>query len=118
MAGFTVERFGGDAKITVFEFDENLLNDSQLKIKIFEGYSLEWANFVFANRDSNSETNLHDFDIVYGPIANDRVGRQIFNFKEGYINAEEFMNRLKFMEGITFQFAFCTESAIEKLQKL
>lgn len=118
MAGFTVERFGGEKTITTFYFDESILSDKTMKIKSFNSYSIEWAEFVFSNRDAKSDSNIHDFDIVYGPIANDRVGRQIFNFKEGYISIDEFMNRLKFMEGITFQYAFCTKLAISKLNKI
>lgn len=57
-------------------------------------------------------------DIIYGPIANDRVGRQIFNLKEGYIDFDEFMRRLHYMKGITFQYAFCTELAISKLIRI
>lgn len=96
-------------------FDEELLNGNELHICRFEDYSKEWANFVFTNRDISNKSG-HSYDIVYGPIANDRVGRQITNFKESYISFEESLNRLKYMKGITFQYAFCTEKAISKLQ--
>lgn len=118
MASFTVDRFGGEPIVTAFEFDERLLMDNQLRIKTFDNYSKEWAEFIFANRDTDSETNLHNYDIVYGPIADDKVGRQMFNFREGYIDLDEFMRRLNYMKGITFQYAFCTELAISKLKKL
>lgn len=39
-------------------------------------------------------------------------------FKGRYINKDRFLQKLKLMRGITFQFAFCTESAILKLKKL
>lgn len=113
MSAFTVERLGGLSFVTEFEFDENLLQDNSLNIKIFRDYSKEWADFIFANRNTASMSNIHDFDIIYGPIANDRVGRQIFNYKEGYIDTEEFMNRLKNMKGITFQYTFL----LKKLSK-
>ena len=118
MAAFTVDRFGGLPIVTAFEFDEAALNDKHLKVKLFDGYSREWAEFIFANRDSDSDDNIHDFDIVYGPIANDKVGRQMFNYREGYIDIEEFMRRLNYMKGITFQYAFCTELGISKLKRL
>ena len=69
-------------------------------------------------RDAANDEALHDYDIVYGPIANDRVGRQIANLKDGYIDFETFIERLKYMKGITFQYAFCTEKAISQLAKL
>ena len=117
MAAFTVERFGGKPIVTTFEFDETCLNDAQLCYLAFYEYTKEWADFILANRDADTETNVHNYDIVYGPIANDSVGRQIFNLKEGYIDFEEFLKRLHYMKGITFQYAFCTELAISKLKK-
>lgn len=118
MAAFAVERFGGNPIVTAFEFDESCLNTAQIRYKSFNEYSREWADFILANRDADTETNIHDYDIIYGPIANDSVGRQIFNLKEGYIDFEEFMKRLHYMKGITFQFAFCTELAISKLIRI
>ncbi len=118
MAAFTVERFGGYPIVTAFEFDEIWLGDAQVRYKSFNEYSREWADFILANRDADTESNIHDYDIVYGPIANDSVGRQIFNLKEGYIDIEEFMKRLHYMKGITFQYTFCTQKAIEKLKRL
>ena len=118
MAAFTVERFCGKPVVTAFEFDETCLKNTQLRYKSFNEYSREWADFILANRDADTETNIHDYDIIYGPIANDSVGRQIFNLKEGYIDFEEFMKRLHFMKGISFQYAFCTELAISKLIRI
>ena len=60
---------------------------------------------------------MHSFDVVYGPIANDRVGLQIRNRRLGNIDRDEFLLRLKYMKGITFQYAFCTQKAIETLQR-
>lgn len=45
---------------------------------------------------------LHDYDIVYGPIANDRIGAQITRYKQGYISFEEFLKRIQYIKGITF----------------
>jgi len=118
MAAFTVERFGGKPVVTAFAFNETCLKNTQLRYKSFNEYSREWADFILANRDADTETNIHDYDIIYGPIANDSVGRQIFNLKEGYIDFEEFMKRLHFMKGISFQYAFCTELAISKLIRI
>ena len=118
MAAFTVDRFGGKPIISSFEFDRNLLDGRQLQVKTFDGYSREWAEFIFSNRDTDSAVNIHNYDIVYGPIANDKVGRQMFNYREGYIDIDEFMRRLHYMKGVTFQYAFCTELAISKLKKI
>ena len=98
--------------------DEEYLNSSSLRVLRFDNYSEEWAKFVLANRDAQTCNDSHDYDIVYGPIANDSVGRQITNLKEGYITFDVFLERLKYMKGITFQYAFCSANAISKLVKL
>lgn len=118
MASFRVELEGGEAVVNKYSFDEGLLMSPRLKVLQFSEYSEAWARFIFANRDAKTEEVFHDYDIVYGPIANDRVGRQIANLKDGYISFETFLERLKFMKGITFQYAFCTELAISKLIRI
>lgn len=117
MALFKSEVEGGTPVVNKFTFDENMMKSS-LHVLTFKEYSEEWARFVFANRDSASSKLLHDYDIVYGPIANDRVGRQIANLKDGYIDFETFIERLKFMKGITFQYAFCSDKAVSQLVKI
>lgn len=115
MAMFKSMQLGGDPVISKFEFDETLLERSDLKIKIFKDYSEEWADFVFANREGNPTVQ---YDIVYGPIANDKVGLQIRKLKDGSIDKNEFLNRLKYMKGITFQFFFGTDDSIKHLKRL
>ncbi len=102
--------------INVFEFDENIFQ--QFRYKRFERYSEEWAHFVYNHRTEPQGRTLHDYDIVYGPIANDRIGAQITRFKQGYITFDEFLNRIQYIKGITFQYAFCTQRAVDKLIKL
>ena len=48
----------------------------------------------------------------------DKVGVQIRNFMEGNISIDVFLERLKFIKGITFQYFFGTEKAIKHLKKL
>ena len=110
--------WGGTPKVTSFELDEHVLTSGELKVLSFDGYTEEWADFIFANRNRRKPVFSHDYDIVYGPIANDRVGEQVALFKGGYITKERFLQKLKHMRGITFQYAFCTEVAISKLRKL
>lgn len=94
------------------------MTDGLLKVKIFEGYSEEWAKFVYDNRENFLDTQLHDFDIIYGPIANDNVGAQIRAFKGGNISLEELLRRIKYIKGITFQYFFGTDAAIKTLRKI
>ncbi len=117
IADARVDFLGGEPVINSFCFDETLLVDGTLTFKSFESYTQEWAEFIYNHRDeSQVPPYKHSFDVVYGPIANDRVGLQIRNYRLGNINKREFLRRLRYMKGITFQYAFCTERAIEKLQ--
>lgn len=116
MAKFKTLTLGGEPLISIFEFDENIITNNTLKVKVFQDYSEEWADFVFANREGLD--NIEEYDIVYGPIANDTVGLQIRKLKSGNIDKVEFLNRLKYMKGITFQYYFGTENAIKTLKKI
>ncbi|NCE73050.1 DUF3990 domain-containing protein [Odoribacter sp. Z80] len=115
MATFKSLLLGGKPVVTKFEFDDAVMHDSVLRIKVFDNYSEEWADFVFANREGN---DAGQYDIVYGPIANDKIGLQIRKLKDGSIDKAEFLNRLKYMKGITFQYFFGTETAVKYLTKL
>lgn len=114
MARYKSSILGGDVVITKFEFNIDALNCTELKVKIFSEYSEEWADFVLANRDGKQ---TESYDVVYGPIANDKVGLQIRKLKDSSIDKQEFLNRLKYMKGITFQYYFGTENAIKYLRK-
>lgn len=117
MADFKAAQIGGIPVVNAFEFDETRLKDVSLKVKIFEEYNEEWAYFIFANRNNPTAVNIHDYDIVIGPIANDRVGMQIRKYMEKEIDLFTFVERLKYMKGITIQYYFGTERAISLLKK-
>lgn len=108
----------GKPTLNKYQFDETILNDNSLKILCFEEYSEDWANFVLKNRDFNIEQPCHNYDIVYGPIADDGVTFQLRRYKTGMISLEQLVNELKYSKGITFQYYFGTELAISKLRKL
>ena len=118
MAESKVAFLGGEPVVTSFEFDESILSSNVLKIKMFDSYTEEWAHFVYDNRENFTDKPIHKYDIIYGPIANDRVGAQIRNYKNGNINLDELMNRIKYLKGITFQYYFGTEAAINTLRRL
>ena len=118
MAKFKVQLFGGQSIIQSYEFDENHLSDGTLRFLRFDGYTKDWAEFILANRQNRNADNIHDYDIVYGPIANDKVGAQIRNVMEQNINLDTFLERLKYIKGITFQYLFGSEKAIQMLRRL
>ncbi len=115
MARFKSMQIGGEPVVTKFEFDEAAMQRSNLRIKVFENYSEAWADFVFANREGNE---VERYDIVYGPIANDKIGLQIRKLKDGSIDKAEFLNRLKYMKGVTYQYFFGSQAAVKHLTKV
>lgn len=107
-----------DCPAVVNEYEVNDDVFRKLRYKCFEEYSEEWAHFVYNHRTEPNGLTLHDYDIVYGPIANDRIGAQITRFKQGYISFDEFLHRIQYIKGITFQYAFCTQEAVNQLIRI
>ena len=118
MADYKAEQIDGVPVVNAFEFDEACLHDSSLKVKAFSEYDNEWADFIFANRNNPTSANVHDYDIVIGPIANDRVGIQIRRYMDREIDLPTFIERLKYMKGMTIQYYFGTERAICLLKRI
>lgn len=114
MANFKTSLLGGNPVVTKFEFDENFLTNKSFNVLRFAEYSKEWAQFVLKNRNQKDSTET--YDIVIGPIANDKVGAQIRHLMEGDIDFEAFIEKLKYMKGITFQYFFGTQNAVNVLQ--
>ena len=119
MAERTVDREeSGEATVTTYLFDDSILfKPSDLKVKVFEGYSIEWAEFILMNRRNKTYEPVHDYDIVYGPIADDKVGLQISRYQLQYIPMDELIRQLSFIRP-TFQYFFGTERAIRLLHKI
>lgn len=104
----------GEPIVNKFLFDETLLTSGELKVKIFGDYSVEWAEFVLKNRDNKVTQPSHDYDIVYGPIADDG-NYQLRRYWGGVITLPKLIEELKFAKGITFQYFFGTEHALKAL---
>lgn len=115
MAEAKTVQFGGEAVVTAFEYDEE--SAQGLSFISFPHYSREWAEFIYNNRDEQQDFQ-HDYDVVYGPIANDYIGLQIRDFRRHRLTFEQFLENILYHQGETFQYAFCTEKAIAKLKKV
>jgi len=105
----------GTPTVTMFEFDENVLDTKGLNIRIFDSNNLDWIDFILLNRKNRTAVNLHDYDIVIGSIADDSVGTQLFQFDRGYIDKNTLIRRLKGNKPKFIQYFFATEKAINKL---
>ena len=108
----------GEPIVSEFLFDEKLMTSGDLHVKIFDDYSVEWAEFVLMNRDAKKPQPSHDYDIVYGHIADDGVNYQLRRYWGGVITLPRLIEELKYAKGITFQYFFGTERALKTLNAL
>ena len=111
-----LEQYGeGEAKVYKYCFDET--HAQTLNVLRFEEYTLDWARFVLDNRKNRTRQQIHNYDIVIGPIADDVVGYQIRRVEEGIITEEQFLEKIKF-HTITIQYMFASDRAIGLLKAL
>lgn len=106
----------GQPTLTCFDFDEAKAAELGLNIKVFPDYSEEWAEFVVKNRKNASDTQIHQYDIEIGPIADDTVGVQIRRYIMGYLSATALVEELKYKGDYAVQYFFGTTRAIELLR--
>ena len=117
MARRTAAIYGGDAVVTLFEFDETALNDTALSIKRFEEPDEEWALFVMDNRSCERQHPTHEYDIVIGPVADDTIATLFRNFDDGIIDLPMLVNGLKYTK-VSSQYFFRTPAAVAYLKIL
>lgn len=96
--------------VNTYEFDEKSL--SKLNSLIFQTPSEEWVDFVMKNRTQKGFT--HSYDIVYGPVANDRVYAAFALYEGGLISKQQLIADLKTYK-LVDQYLFHTEAAIQTL---
>lgn len=106
-----LEKHSTCGHINVYEFDDKML--PELNCLIFLEPNEEWAEFVMANRTKYNFT--HDYDIVYGPVANDRVYLQFGLYEAGAISVDTLIRELKTYKLID-QYLFHTDKALTALR--
>lgn len=99
------------AVVSVYELDETLLNSTDLKIRRFTGADEPWLYFVTDCRKSHG----HDYDLVQGPVANDKVFTTVNLFESGVLSAEAAILQLKAYKTYD-QLSFHTERVIKALK--
>jgi hypothetical protein len=102
--------------VTEFEFDEIVLIDKELQMLKFDDYDEEWLDFVVLNRKNKTTQQAHDYDIVEGPVADDRITTQIDEYIDGIISKEQFLNDLVYSP--SHQMCFCTVQSLQALSLL
>lgn len=96
--------------VNVYDFDEKFLN--KLDCLVFHAPTKEWVDFVMQNRTQKGFT--HSYDIVYGPVANDRVYAAFALYEGGLIGKQQLIAELKTYK-LVDQYLFHTEAALQTL---
>ena len=98
--------------VTEFIFYENAFVDGVHKVLRFNGYTDDWFDFVVLNRRKDSPIRDHDYDIIEGPVADDRISQNITQYLKGKISREKFFEILRREEEPTHQICFCTADSL------
>lgn len=96
--------------VNIYELDQN--QTENLNCLIFDKPTDEWVDFVMKNR-TQKDFN-HNYDIVYGPVANDRVYAAFALFEGGVLNKQELIAELKTYK-LVDQYLFHTVDSLKAI---
>lgn len=82
---------GAHAIVSVFELDDAVLNNPAYHTRHFDGATAEWLDFVVGNRRGEVH---HNFDLIMGPVANDRLYATITLYENGILDANAAIEQL------------------------
>ena len=99
--------------VNMYEVDEQQLQG--LRVLWFDKPSEEWIDFVMRNRQD--EMFSHDYDIVYGPVANDRVYVQFGLYEQHFISKATLLSELRVYK-LVDQMLFHTDRSMALLHFL
>ncbi len=101
------------AIVSVYEIDDAVLADPTLKIREFHGVDEAWLDFVVGCRKEGA--TKHDFDLVFGPVANDNVFTTVNLYESGILDAAAAILQLRAYKTYD-QLSFHTERVIKSLR--
>lgn len=79
------------AIVSVFELDDAVLNNPAYHTRHFDGATAEWLDFVVGNRRGEVH---HNFDLIMGPVANDKLYATITLYENGILDANAAIEQL------------------------
>lgn len=103
----------GKAVVSVYEIDDQLLRSPALMVRDFHGVDRSWLDFVTECRKKNA--GKHDYDLVFGPVANDNVFATVNQYENGFLNAEAAIAQLKAYKTYD-QLSFHSKRVIDELR--
>ena len=95
--------------ISIYEFALDAA-EKELTILRFDQSDAAWLDFVSACRSGKRPDE--EYDIVFGPVADDNVYATLQLYELGILDKEETLKRLK-IESLFNQILFHTEKALE-----
>jgi len=101
--------------VTEFEYNENICRMMKLNVLRFDDYNEEWLEFVVLNRKNETEHQAHDYDIIEGPVADDKIATEVDRYIEGFISKEQFLSDLT--HNPSHQICFCTMQSLQALSQ-
>jgi len=111
-AKIVYNREGGIPTVSIYEFDYEQA-EKELKIKTFDSSNEEWFDFVCDKR--MGRYSGEEYDIIYGPVANDQVYLCFAGFLAGTSTREETLRKLH-NNKLYNQFTFCIEKALKYIK--
>lgn len=96
--------------VNVYELADIL--PEEIKQLRFDTPTEEWVDFVMHNRTERGFE--HSFDIVYGPVANDRVYAAFALYESNLLDKEGLIRELRTYE-LVDQYLFHTEQSLQHL---
>lgn len=81
MGEFKALTEGGKPVMNEYLFDEALLASDELQVLTFDGYSRQWAEFIFLNRNNKSDLPAHDYDISMDQLPMIVLGFKLENMR-------------------------------------
>ena len=97
--------------VNAYELDTEML--SNLKCLYFNTPTEEWLDFVMNNRTDRHFS--HDYDVVYGPVANDSVYAAFALYEGGLLNKLNLIAELKTYK-LVDQYLFHTTKSLTAIK--
>ena len=107
-------KFKGDISrgwVNVYEYNQHI--KSALSVLSFDKPDEQWLDFVMSNRLDKSFT--HGYDIVEGPVANDRVYASFALYEAGLLGKQALIDELKAYKLVN-QILLHTEAALRSIR--
>lgn len=107
----TARKKEGKSTVSVYEFDEACL--PELKALRFESADGAWLDFVSNNR--NGVERKEQYDLIYGPVADDDIFRTFILYSTGVLSREQTLEALK-IKKLFNQYVFASDKALRYLK--